>query len=107
MFNPRARISPKAVHDRQLRDEATTEGKALYEATGEDGIHLTLLELRDPSRNAEERRHTRLMLVEMERLYRIDRYGPPTHQLALWKPPFFSMARLKAFLGLTTARRRR
>ena len=107
MFNPRARISPKAVHDRQLRDQATTEGRALYEAMGEDGIHIKLLDLRDPSRGAEERRHTRLMMVEMERLYRIERYGPPTHQLAVWKPPFFSMARLKAFLGIQRQRRRR
>ena len=106
MFNPRARISPKAVHDRQLRDQAMIEGRALYEAMGEDGIHLKALELRDPSPNAEERRHTRLMMVEMERLYRIERYGPPMHELAVWKPPCFSMARLKAFLGLAKPRRR-
>jgi hypothetical protein len=107
MFNPRARISSKAVHDRLLKERAVEEGRALFKAMGEDGIHLTSLELLDPSRGAEERRHTRLMMLEMERLYRMERHGAPSQQLVIWKPPLFSLARFKSFLGMTRTPRRR
>ena len=98
MFNPHAKIGSRAAHERLLRDRAIEEGGALFRRLGgEEALRSVSAGLLDPSKSADERRYQRLMIVELERLDRIRRYGPPTHALTVWKPPLFSMARLKAF----------
>lgn len=100
MFNPHAKIGSKAAHDRLLRDRAIEEGATLFRKLGGDAaIRLVSEGLLDRSKSADERRHDRLMIVELERLDRIQRHGPPSYALAVWKPPLFSIARLKTFFG--------
>jgi hypothetical protein len=80
-----------------LRIRATEEAASLFRRLGGDAaIQLASADLLDQSKTAEERRHNRLMIVELERLHRIERYGPPSYALAVWKPPLFSMAGLRS-----------
>jgi hypothetical protein len=99
MFNPHAKINSPAAHERLLRIRATEEAASLFRRLGgEAAIRLASADLLDQSKTAEERRHNRLMIVELERLDRIERYGPPSQAPVVWKPPLFSMARLRSFL---------
>lgn len=103
MFNPRARISSRAEHDRLLRDRAVAEAAALFRVHGADAIYAVSLSLIEERKNADERRHDRLVIVELERLDRLHRNGAGSATaLVVWKPPLFSMARFK---GLFRKRR--
>jgi hypothetical protein len=99
MFNPRARISDKAAHDKLLRDRAIEEAGALFRSYGASAIDEVSAGLTDLSKTLDERRHARLMIVELERLDRLQRQGPPATSLVVWKPPLFSLAWLRSRFG--------
>jgi hypothetical protein len=99
MFNPKAKISSRAEHDRLLRINAIDEAGALFRRHGSAAIRLASVGLIDRSKTADERRYDRLMIVELERLDRLQRHGPPTTVLTSWKPPLLSRAGLAALLG--------
>ena len=99
MFNPKAKIISRAEHDRLLRLHAIEEAGALFRRHGGDAIRLASAGLIDKAKTADERRYDRLMIVELERLDRLQRYGPSTTTLAVWKPPLVSRAGLAALFG--------
>jgi len=98
MFNPQAKISSRAEHDRLLRLHAIDEAGALFRKHGGEAVAIASVGLLDPSKTAEERRYDRLMIVEIERLDRLRLYGPSSTTLAIWKPPLFSRAWFGALL---------
>ncbi len=107
MFNPQAKINSRAEHDRLLRLHAIDEAGALFRKQGGDAIPQVSAGLTDQSKTADERRYDRLMIVELERLDRLRRHGPPSTALAVWKPPLFSRAGIAAlFASLTGSKRR-
>lgn len=99
MFNPNAKIGSRAEHDRLLRLHAIEEAGALFRRHGGSAIRLASAGLVDQSKSADERRYDRLMIVELERLDRLQRHGPPSTALAAWKPPLASRAGLAALFG--------
>ena len=107
MFNPKAKIGSRAEHDRLLRLHAIEEAGALFRRHGGAAIRLASASLTDQSKTADERRYDRLMIVELERLDRLQRHGPSTTALAVWKPPLLSPAGLAALFGGLTRRKRR
>jgi hypothetical protein len=107
MFNPQAKISSRAEHDRLLRLHAIEEAGALFRRHGGEAIRLASAGLVDPAKTADERRYDRLMIVELERLDRLQRYGPPPMSLAVWKPPLVSRAGLAALVDALIGRRGR
>ena len=106
MFNLGARISDKAAHDKLLRDRAIEEAGTLFRAYGAAAIGEVSAGLTDQKKTSDERRQTRLMIVELERLDRLQRQGPRTTDLVVWKPPLFSLARLRSLLRDTRRQRR-
>ena len=106
MFNPRARISSKAEHDRLLRERANEEAATLFQTHGVDAVAMVTDGLIGGAKDADERRHDRLVILEIERLDRLRRNGSPASALVVWKPPLLSLARLRHFLRGKRAPRR-
>jgi hypothetical protein len=99
MFNIRKNSSQEALHERLLRDNALREAHALFESMGADAIDQVTDRLRKLGESADERRHERLIIVELERLERLERKGPAIGTLVIWKPPLLSLATLRRLLG--------
>jgi hypothetical protein len=99
MFRPSARISDKAVHDRLLRDRAVEEAETMFRTYGMAAIEMVASGLTDQSKTPDERRHARLMIVELERLDRQQRRGSAGTGLVVWKPPVLSLAWFRGLLG--------
>ena len=106
MFNPKAKIGSRAEHDRLLRLHAIEEAGALFRRHGGEAIRLASAGLVDQTKSADERRYDRLMIVEIERLDRLQRHGPST-ALAVRKPPLVSRAGIAALFGALGRRKRR
>lgn len=98
MFNPKARISSRAEHDRLLRERALEEASALFHAHGAVAIAMVSNSLIGGTKDADERRHDRLVIVELERLDRLRRKGPPSTSLVVFRPALFGFARLAALM---------
>jgi len=106
MFNPKAKISSRAEHDRLLRLHAIEEAGALFRRHGSAAIRTASAGLIDRSKTADERRYDRLMIVELERLDRLQRQGPTSTMLAVWKPPLISRAGIASLIGTLFGGRR-
>jgi hypothetical protein len=96
MFKPQARISDRAVHDQLLHQRAIEEAGVLFRTHGVAAVEGVTAGLVDQTKTADERRYARLMIVEIERLDRLQRQGGPSTSLVVWKPPLFSLARLRS-----------
>jgi hypothetical protein len=107
MFNPDAKISSRAEHDRLLRLHAIDEAGAIFRKYGVAAIEIVSAGLVDQSKTADERRYDRLMIVELERLDRLQRHGPPSTGIVPWKPPLFSRAGIAALFGFKIAPKRK
>jgi hypothetical protein len=104
-----ARIGSVAAREQALRDAAAADAIALYRDLGAGAVDLLTRRALRPESSAEDRRRDRLARLEVERLDRLARNGPSTTALVVWKPPLFSIARLKGLLKLRIgpAKRRR
>jgi hypothetical protein len=94
-----ARIGSVAARERELRAAAAADAITLYRELGAGAVDLLTRRALQPESSADDRRRDRLARLEVERLDRLARNGPTT-ALVLWKPPLFSMARLKGLLKL-------
>lgn len=102
-----ARIGSVAAREQALRDAATADAAELYREHGASAVDLLTERALRPESSADDRRRDRLARLEVERLDRIARNGPPSTALAVWKPPLFSVAGLKLLLGLGRKPRKR
>jgi hypothetical protein len=105
MFNPNARISSKAEHDRLLRLHAIEEAGALFRKHGDAAIAIVSVGRLDQSKTAEERRYDRLIIVELERLERVQRNAMVPMVMPAREPRRIGRARIAALLAWLTGRR--
>jgi hypothetical protein len=107
MVNTRRRISAQALDERLLQQTAIEDAAGLFRAYGVAAIDIVNDGLLDQSKTPAGRRHDRLMIIELERLDRLQRQGPRAGQIIVWKPPLFSLATLRALFRAKDSRRLR
>ena len=88
-----------------LRERAVEEAATLFHTHGVDAVDMITAGLIGGDKDANERRHDRLVIVEIERLDRLRRNGSPATALVVWKPPLLSLARIRDFLRKRHLRR--
>jgi hypothetical protein len=79
-----------------LREKATEDAGVLFRTHGAPAADRVWASLKDPAKLLDDRRHARLMVVEIERLDRLGRQAVKSTSLVAWKQPFFSLTRLRS-----------
>jgi hypothetical protein len=85
-----------ALQDRMLREKAAEDAGVLFRTHGAPAGDIVWASLKNPAKSLDERRHARLMIVEIERLDRLGRQAVGSTSLVVWKQPLFSLTRLRS-----------
>jgi hypothetical protein len=93
-------VGLRSFHGQSLREAARLNAGPVFASMGARSIGAVSARLRDVSLSSEQRRYVRLMIVELERLERLDRRhraGRGSNYLVVFKRRIFSLRRCVDF----------